>query len=198
MPERFFPLVPGAVFDGDWYDGRVPMNIEVGESTVVDSAFSFKQFFGRGESALRIGNRVTFWRTSLAVEETGMLEIGDDCFFGDCSIVVHGKITIGSRCFVAGGVTIVDSDFHPVDPAQRIADSIANSPLGDRRNRPEVGHAPVHIGDDVWIGWHAAILKGVRIGDRAVIEPGSMVLEDVGTGQRIAGNPGRPVAGGMT
>jgi acetyltransferase-like isoleucine patch superfamily enzyme len=97
---------------------------------------------------------------------------------------------------VAGGVTIADSDFHPIAPAARLADTIALSPVGDRRRRPVVEARPIVIEDDVWIGYNATILKGVRVGAGAVIEPGALVLKDVPTGVHVVGNPARVVEGG--
>jgi acetyltransferase-like isoleucine patch superfamily enzyme len=95
---------------------------------------------------------------------------------------------------VAGwNVTIADTDFHPVSPAERIADAIAVSPLGDVRNRPPVLRLPVIIDDDVWIGPSATILKGVHIGSGAFIEPGSVVVRDVPAGAHVMGNPARIV-----
>jgi maltose O-acetyltransferase len=50
----------------------------------------------------------------------------------------------------------------------------------------------VVIGDDVWIGFNAVVLKGVTVGDGAVIDPGSVVIHDVAAGATVAGNPARP------
>jgi maltose O-acetyltransferase len=55
---------------------------------------------------------------------------------------------------------------------------------------------PVIIGDRVYIGPAATILKGVRIGDDAWIEPGAMVTRDVPAGARMLGNPARNIAEG--
>jgi acetyltransferase-like isoleucine patch superfamily enzyme len=50
---------------------------------------------------------------------------------------------------------------------------------------------PVAIGDNVWIGAKAIILKGVTIGDGAVVAAGSVVTKDVAPGVLVAGNPAR-------
>ena len=91
--------------------------------------------------------------------------------------------------FIAGGVTIVDTDFHPIDPAMRLLDTIAVSGAGDKSRRPSFATGPVSIGDDVWIGFNATILKGVNIGNGSVVEPGAVVLRDVRPGSRVSGNP---------
>jgi acetyltransferase-like isoleucine patch superfamily enzyme len=190
---RFFPLIPGTQLPGDWYDGAIPTNIEVGANCVLDSSFCFKHYFSERSVGLRVGDDVTFWRTSLAAEEDGLIEIGDACYIANASLVCSERITIGDRVLVAGGVTIADSDFHPAAAAARFADTVALSPVGDRRHRPHVEVRPVVVGDDAWIGWNATILKGVTVGAEAVIAPGSVVLRDVPAGAHVAGNPARPV-----
>ena len=192
-PALFHPILPGSSLAGDWYPGLIPENIVVGAHSVVDSSFCFKQFFSQKTPGLIIGQQVTLWRTSLAVEEQGQVEIGDYCYLANASLVCSERITIGHGVFIAGGVTIADSDFHPVQPAARLADTIALSPLGNRRLRPPITTRPVVIGDDVWIGYNAAILKGVTIGAGATIEPGAVVIEDVAAGVQVAGNPAKPV-----
>jgi acetyltransferase-like isoleucine patch superfamily enzyme len=194
MPEKpalFHPIQPGIILPGDWFPGTIPMNIVVGEQVMVDSSFCFKQFFSQRQPGLIIGQHVTLWRTSLAVEEQGLVEIGDFCYLANASLVCSERISIGQGVFIAGGVTIADSDFHPVKAAARMADTIALSPLGERRNRPPIETHPVSIGDDVWIGFNATILKGVQIGAGATIEPGAVVIEDVAPGTRVGGNPAK-------
>ena len=90
---------------------------------------------------------------------------------------------------VAGGVTSADSDFHPLAPAARLADTVALSPVGDRKRRPAVETRPVVIEDDVWIGYNATILKGVTVGAGALVAPGALVVRDVPPGAEVAGNP---------
>jgi acetyltransferase-like isoleucine patch superfamily enzyme len=189
----FHPLVPGAVLPGDWYPGAVPANIEVGEGTVVDSSFCFKHFFSTGRIGLRVGRGVTFWRTSLAAEENGLIEIGDFCYVANASLACTERITLGSHVVVAGGVTIVDSDFHPLSPSGRLADTVALSPRGYRGRRPAFDVRPVTVEDDVWIGYNATILKGVTIGAGATVAPGAVVVRDVAPGAHVAGNPALPV-----
>jgi len=185
------PLVAGAELDGDWFQARIPKNVEAGEGSVIDSTFCFKHYFATGAVGLRVGRNVTIWRTSLAVEKNGLIEIGDHCYIANASLVSSTRITIGSHVMIAGGVTIADSDFHPLGPAARVADSIALSPIGDRTRRPPIETRPVVIEDDVWIGYNATILKGVRIGAGAVVAPGTVVIRDVERGALVAGNPAR-------
>ncbi|WP_299289576.1 acyltransferase [uncultured Mucilaginibacter sp.] len=192
--ESFLHLIkPGEAIPNDWFKGLIPSNIKVGENSVIDSSQSFKTFFSKLPIALIIGSYVTIWRASFATEENGLIEIGDYCYLAGASLVASQKITIGNRVLIAGGATIIDSDFHPIAPAARLADTIAISPLGNHNKRPTVKSKPVVIGDDVWIGYNATILKGVTIGAGAIITPGSVVTENVAAGITVAGNPAKPV-----
>ncbi len=193
LQELLHPLTPGEKIPGDWYPGVIPANIKVGDNTVLESSFSFKHFFSSLPVALVVGDNVTLWRTAISTEENGLIEIGDECYIANASLVCSEKILIGSRVFIAGGVTIADSDFHPLDPALRLADTIALSPIGNSKNRPAMRSKPVIIEDDVWIGFNATILKGVSIGAGAVIQPGALVAEHVSAGITVSGNPAKPV-----
>jgi len=194
-PQLFYELKPGAILPGDWFPGKIPSNIEVGENTVLDSSICFKHYFSVLPVGLRAGSNVTFWRTSLAAEENAFIEIGDYTYIANASLVCSERISIGSRVLIAGGVTIADSDFHPLMPAARLADTIALSPVGNRRHRPSVSTKPVVIEDDVWIGYNATILKGVRVGTGAIVAPGALVINDVAPETEVAGNPARVVQG---
>lgn len=196
--EQFQPLVPGKRLVADWFAGSIPANIEVGENVAIDSSSCFRHYFSKLPVGLRIGRNVTIWQASLAAGPDALIEIGDDCYLANASLVCSKSIKIGSRVMLASGVSIADSDFHPIEAAARVADTIAVSPLGNRDRRPSVESSPVVIGDDVWIGFNATVLKGVRIGRGAVIEPGAMIVKDVPAGARISGNPARVVSGNTT
>jgi acetyltransferase-like isoleucine patch superfamily enzyme len=190
----FHPLVPGTALPDDWFSGTIPSNVVAGENSVIDSSFCFKHYYAKGAVGLRVGRNVTIWRASLAADERALIEIGDDTYVANASLVCTERISIGARVMIAGGVTIADSDFHPIAPAARVADTVALSPAGDRSRRPKVEARPVVIEDDVWIGFNATILKGVRVGAGAVIAPGALVLHDVPAGAEVAGNPAREVS----
>lgn len=188
-PPELQPLVAGRKLANDWFDGPVPENLCVGEGTRIDSSHSFYHFKSQLPDALSTGRNVTIWRTALSVGEGARLVIGDDCYLCNASLVSAEAITLGDRVMVSVGVTIADCDFHPTEPAARIADTIALSPSGDRSKRPAIKARPVIIGNDVWIGPNATILKGVTIGDGCHIAPGAVVLSDLPAGSQAAGNP---------
>jgi len=112
------------------------------------------------------------------------LVIGDDTFIGhQCGFNVARSIRVGQHCYIASGVSIVDQDGHPIDAVERRA----GMPT------PPDGCKPVVIEDDVWIGFHAIILKGVTIGSRSIVAAGAVVTRDVPADSIAAGNPARVV-----
>jgi acetyltransferase-like isoleucine patch superfamily enzyme len=192
---QYHLLQPGKPIEGDWCHFPIPSNIEVGESSVFDTSFCFKQYFSKLPLGLKVGKNVTIKSSVLATEDNGYIEIGDNTIISNASIAAYNKIIIGSYVYIAGGVNIVDTDFHPIDPASRLADTIALSPAGDKSSRPLFQSKPVVIEDDVWIGFNATILKGVKIGRGSIIQPGSVVSKDIPAGSVVAGNPAQITGG---
>jgi acetyltransferase-like isoleucine patch superfamily enzyme len=175
---------------GEWDYSSLPTNVHVGRNCWIERRDSFARFRSTQEPGLVLGNRVRIYTwTTFNVEATGRLEIGDDSTLVGGVFMCADRITIGRNVVISYHVTIADSDFHPVDPDLRIQDAIANSPHGDRAQRPPVVSRPVVIEDDVWIGIGAIILKGTHIGRGARIEAGAVVTRNVLPACTVAGNP---------
>lgn len=88
-------------------------------------------------------------------------------------------ITIGDRVTITSGVTILTHDG-------------ATWLVRDQKGR-RYRYAPVHIGNDVFIGVNAIVMPGVRIGDRVIVGAGAVVTRSVPSGAVVAGNPARIV-----
>lgn len=172
-------------------DGSLPPNVVIGSRTLVRGENAFKRFYAERERALVIGACCTMDGATFAVGREGVLTIGDYCHFTNAVLLCELEVVIGSYVFIGWNATIADADFHPLEPSARMADAMALSPLGKGRLRPPFPRARVIIEDDVWVGPMAAILKGVRIGAGSLIEPGSVVTQDVPPGSRVLGNPAR-------
>jgi acetyltransferase-like isoleucine patch superfamily enzyme len=180
---------------GKWLEGTPPGNVMLGPNTVVTGDLAFKRFHSRAPNALRIGAHATMDGVHFDLGENGRVTIGDYCYFTNAVLLCELEMQIGNYVVIGWNATLADSDFHPIAPAQRIADAIACSPLGKGRPRPAVASKAIVIEDDVWIGPNATILKGVRVGAGAWIEPGSMVTRDVPPGARVMGNPAQVIEG---
>ena len=178
---------------GRWADGVLPANVRLGANTLVTSDYAFKRFRSRRSPGLMIGAQCTMDGVHFAVGEEGFVEVGEYCYFTNAVLLCELELRVGSYVVIGWNATIADTDFHPLAPAERIADAVACSPLGKDWPRPEVARRPVVIEDDVWIGPNATILKGVRIGTGAFVEAGALVTRDVPARARVLGNPAQIV-----
>ena len=177
---------------GSWNYNILPSNITYGENCWFERKQSFERFKNELDLGLKIGNRVKVYTwTTFNVEPNGLLEIGDDSILVGAIFMCADHIKIGKRVIVSYNVTIADSDFHPVNPDKRMRDAIANAPYGNKKQRPLLITKPVIIEDDAWIGIGAIILKGIRIGQGARVEAGTIVTSDVPAGATVRGNPAR-------
>ena len=172
-----------------WTHGTLPPNVTVGEQSLITGDLAFKRFHSKLEKALVIGRYCTMDGVHFDLGENGKMVVGDYCYFTNAILLCELEVRVGNYVVIGWNTTITDTDFHPLAPAERIADAIACSPLGKGRPRPEVFKKPVIIEDNVWIGPNATILKGVRIGAGAFVEAGSVVTRDVPTRSRVLGNP---------
>ena len=97
-----------------------------------------------------------------------------------------------------GGGVIMDHDSHSILASERCRDIeeefynlCAGKPMIDNKNWKTVNSKPIHICSYVWIGMNCTILKGVTIGEGAIVAAGSVVTHDVEPWTLVAGNPAR-------
>ncbi|MCX7119949.1 MAG: DapH/DapD/GlmU-related protein, partial [Legionellales bacterium] len=116
-----------------------------------------------------------------ARESTASIEIEEGVWINNNAVIIaeRSSIRIGANTLIGTEFTIYDSDFHDLHPQQRSAGTHEC--------------ASVNIGKNVFIGSRVTILKGVTIGDDAVIAAGSVVRKDVPNGMIVGGVPARVV-----
>lgn len=121
----------------------------------------------------------------------GIIRIGNRCYIGNSHLVCHTGITLGDDVIISWGVTVVDHNSHAVDWKDRkhdVADWRA------ARKRWDAVHvSTVRIEDKAWIGFGASILKGVTIGEGAIVGAQAVVTRDVEPYTVVAGNPARVI-----
>lgn len=135
----------------------------------------------RGRIRLRRGVRVSIGdrcriNKHVRFAGTGEVTVGPDTLLNDCWIGSWSRVSVGARCLLSD-CRIVDNDFHHVDPARR-------------HEPPDAGtRAPITIGDNVWIGSDALVLKGVVVGTDSVVGAACVVRADVPPRCVVIGNP---------
>jgi acetyltransferase-like isoleucine patch superfamily enzyme len=112
------------------------------------------------------------------IGKNAQLTIGEDVGFSNSTICCREEITIGDHTIIGGNCKIWDTDFHPTSIEQRTIDI-------DSKER----NSPIHIGKYVFIGAESIVMKGVNIGDFAVVGAGSVVRSNIPENEVWAGNP---------
>jgi acetyltransferase-like isoleucine patch superfamily enzyme len=149
---------------------------------------------GASPAQVRLGRYVSLLETDLICYAKGNLSIGDYCWFSlRTQVISASSVTIGPYSIFARDVYISDTNEHPLDPVLRRRETVAALETGKPPDRYLAETRPVVIGSDVWVGERAVILKGVTIGDAAVIAANSVVTKDVPAYTVVAGNPARVV-----
>ncbi len=120
----------------------------------------------------------------------GKIKLGNDCFIGNNSkIWSQSSVEIGDNVLISHGVNIHDTNSHPIDYIDRRKDYKEIITKGFPKTNDNTAVKDIVIGNDVWIGFNCTVLKGVYIGDRAIIAANSNVISDVPNDVIVAGNP---------
>lgn len=131
----------------------------------------------------------------------GEVIFGDRVSFGASKIICRTKVEFGSDIYVAWGCTFYDHDSHSIDFKERIKDR-ARELAALQNNLPNkvitknwdvVNTKPIYIKNHAWIGMNAIILKGVTIGEGAIVGAGSVVTKDVPDWTIVGGNPAKVI-----
>lgn len=133
-------------------------------------------------------------RADIAVRFNGDLRIG--CYTAineGTEIRCDESIHIGDFVMISYECLIFDTNTHQVLPVpERRHRTIADFPsIGRETEKPDT--LPVIIGNDVWIGQRAAILKGTTLEDETIVGLGAVVTSHVVVGQSVVGNPAKVV-----
>lgn len=130
---------------------------------------------GNNHNIIGRQQKTTFW-----VE--GKLVIGDNVGMSAIAIICNHEIEIGNNVTIGGNTVIYDTDFHSLNPQKR---------LDKNKDKKEAKWGKVSIGDNVFIGAHSTILKGVEIGKNSIIGACSVVAKDIPSNEIWAGNPAK-------
>jgi acetyltransferase-like isoleucine patch superfamily enzyme len=119
-------------------------------------------------------------RTKIRCHE-GSVEIGDKTVLGqECTISAYRHVRIGEQCVIADRAMFIDFDHGVVEVERPI-------------RQQGIYTRDVEVGSNVWIGYGACILRGVRVGDNAIIGTNSVVTKDVPANAVVGGVPAKVV-----
>jgi len=143
-------------------------------------------FFGRWlELEIAVNGRVDFGRFVWIGDKTkircheGRVEIGDKTVMGqECTISAYQHVRIGQQCVIADRAMFIDFDHGVVEVERPI-------------RLQGIYKRDVIVGSNVWIGYGACVLRGVSVGDNAIVGTNSVVTKDVPANAVVAGIPAR-------
>lgn len=151
------------------------------------------KIFLKGEKYITIGKdvklnhdvRIEAWDSYAGKKHRPQIIIGDRvCINPYTHIGAINKVIIGNRTLIGAGVLITDHSH-----GRCTEEDLKKEP----RKRALYSKGQVVIGENVWIGEHAAILPGVTIGDNAIIGANAVVTKDVPANAVVGGNPARVI-----
>jgi acetyltransferase-like isoleucine patch superfamily enzyme len=135
---------------------------------------------GRG-GTIRFGRFVWIGDGSKIRCHEGEVEIGAKTVIGqECTISAYRRVQIGEQCVIADRAMFIDFDHGVVEV--------------DRPIRVQgIYMRDVEVGSNVWIGYGACVLRGVRVGDNSIVGTNSVVTKDVPANAVVAGIPARVI-----
>jgi acetyltransferase-like isoleucine patch superfamily enzyme len=146
---------------------------------------------GGNQCQLSIGNNCIIRANVVFEKENSILTIGDRCFIGKCLFSIADRVEIGNDVMLSWGVAVTDHDSHSLVFTNRQHD-VTNWQKG-YKDWTAINIQKVVIEDRVWIGFNAILLKGITIGEGAIVGAGSVVTKDVPPFTIVAGNPAKVI-----
>ncbi len=146
----------------------------------------------RAGNSLAIGEGSIFEGSIVGEREGVSITIGRNTFIGASVIACAARIEIGDDVLISWGCVIVDHNSHSILWSQRQND-VKDWYQNAGKDWTNVVVKPVRIGDKAWLGLNVIVLKGVEIGEGAIVAAGSVVTKSIPPWTMAAGNPARVV-----
>lgn len=133
-------------------------------------------------------------------KETGKINVGERVHIGNSTFISIDSIVIGNDVTIAWNCLFYDHNSHSTswkerrkDTIQELSDLKETGDMIKNKNWDIVKHAPIKICDKAWIGVNCTILKGVTIGEGAIVAAGSVVTKNVDPWTIVGGNPAQVI-----
>ncbi|MCW3019819.1 MAG: Acetyltransferase (isoleucine patch superfamily)-like protein [Solirubrobacterales bacterium] len=132
-------------------------------------------------ATLRIGRWAWIGHASKIRVHEGEVSIGAKTVIGqECTISAFQHVSIGRECIVADHVMLIDFDHGAAEVERPV-------------RLQGIYKRDVRVGHNVWIGYGACILRGVSVGDNAIVGTSSVVTRSIPANAVVAGSPARTI-----
>ncbi len=170
---------------------RMENNITIGKNTYIEDEKTFTDV--KNKSNITIGDNVKIYGyTKFHVGMNGKISIGNNSIIAGAILISNKEITIGNNVVISYYVSIMDSDFHSINPKIRKKEAYEMAPPTNHDFiREDIVEAKVIIEDNVKIGANCIILKGVTIGEGSEIFAGTVVTKNIPKNSYVEGNPAK-------
>ena len=179
--------------EGDWFKKPLPQNLYLDEMSYPDTSYSFATCFSKKPLGFSLGYASgNYGHSIFTTGENGQISVGKFVVLQATRIFCNLSVIIADHCMFSWGSVITDS---------WVAD-VTLSPVVRRRMLEKTSHSlnrhlefekpvPVIIEENVWVGFDAVVLPGVRIGRGAVVGCKTIISEDIPPYAVVVGNPAR-------
>ena len=168
------------------------------KNTSLMPSVNFK-YYGRNNKVI-IGEKCLIGCNFVFEADSGCIEIGDRVFIGGgTNLISVNKVEIGNDVLIAWDVFIYDHNAHSLNWETRVKDvelawlKYNKMETGFEKEWDKVRSENIKICDKAWIGFGSLIMKGVTIGEGAIVGAKSVVTKDVEAWTVVAGNPAKVV-----
>lgn len=169
----------------DWFPRPLPSNVIIGDRSWLYSAYAFLHYRSDRPCGVRVGHDTGIYIDTLFdLGPCGEVAIGHYCTLAGPIIVTNGRVVIGDYVLISREVILADS-FAAIPPLAK--------PFSKSSGKQIEPQLCITIGNDVWIGTRAVILKGARLGNGAIVGAGAVVDFEVPDYAVVAGNPAQIV-----
>lgn len=152
---------------------------------------------------LEIGEGCHIFSTFSLIRSEAHIKVGRDCQLGASQFIAASRIDVGDDVLMAWGCTVIDTDTHPLEWQDRQFDvqhgrdawiQTDGQDIGRFHDWSKIAMSDVSIGSKSWIGFNVAVLKGVHIGEGAIVGAQSVVTRNIDAWSKAAGNPCRQLS----
>jgi acetyltransferase-like isoleucine patch superfamily enzyme len=175
----------------DWYPGSLPENLEMDDLVYLDSSYSFACFHSRLQDGFKMGFASGNYLCShFYAGEYGKISVGEFVILETTHILANKAVTIGNHCMFSWGSVITDSWVNGSTLSSETRKEIlVTAAFSETRFLQMPEPKEVTIEDNVWVGFDAVILPGVRLGRGCVVGCKTVISDDVPPYAVIVGNP---------